>query len=119
MTRTTSIITILVVILALANVNANRTPLKRKKSKKTRKTIRRAGGEQGVRKTEQMNTNKSNTQKKNEEDSFEKRTSPFGEIEKVFVDTLQAEDEEFGRMLPVVIEPMSYEIVILDPGTSI
>jgi hypothetical protein len=48
------------------------------------------------------------------EGSFEKRASPFGQIEKVFVETL--EEEEFGRKLPLVEgEQLSFDYLIVEP----
>ncbi len=48
------------------------------------------------------------------EGSFEKRASPFGQIEKVFVDTLK--EEEFGRKLPIVMgDQLSFDYVIVEP----
>ena len=43
--------------------------------------------------------------------ALEKRASPFGQIEEVFVDTLK-EDEEFGRRMQLVIQTLSIDLEV-------
>lgn len=47
--------------------------------------------------------------------SMEEQASPFGQIEKVFVDTLKDGDEDFGRRLPqVAVEPLSFDFLVVE-----
>ncbi len=53
--------------------------------------------------------------------ALEKRASPFGQIEDVFVDTLK-EDEEFSRRMQLIVAPFSIDLQVetdADPGTCL
>ena len=111
MSKASPITVLIVSLLTFANmhhsnadhtqiVDGNSTPiLKRYKNTKTRKNKRNVVEEK--------------------RGSFEKVDIPFGEIEEVFIDTLKEEDEEFGRRLPALLQPLSFEIEFLEPGASI
>lgn len=92
-----SVLTIVVLAffsLSIVQVHCANSPIlkRKKKSKKGTRRVSEQGAEKG---------------------SYEKRASPFGQIEKVFGDTLK-EDEAFGRKLQV--EPLSFDFLVVEPG---
>lgn len=122
LSKSASIITVFFMISLFAqlshyHVHASSAILKRvnKKDDDMKKRNTKLNSSSTSRRVLSHNGNDQNKNVVNpKEGSFEKIASPFGQIEKVFVDTLK--EEEFGRKLPIVIgDQLSFDYVIVEP----